>query len=109
MRDAFLCDVCLVSSVIDDDSAVLVREVDPGLEICLLDRLTGRVVREAEIDQVCMLPRELRKESVVSSTRHIYDLVETACLTVVKTAAACHNIGIHVYRVYRVAYSDNAV
>ena len=109
MRNASLSDICLVSSVIDDHSAVLVCKVYPCLEICLLDRLTGRVVREAEIDQVHVLLREFRKETVVCSTRHVNDLVKTSGLAVVETAATCHNVGIHVYRVYRVAYCDYAV
>ena len=106
VRDIRLGDICLVGGIIDDDSAHPVRIVHPFLQLCLCDRGAGRVIREAQIDQIGRLLRQLRREAVFRRTRHIDDLAPGLLHLVIGSGSARHDVGIHIHGIDRVADSN---
>ena len=103
VRHIFLCDVCLVSGVVDDHCTVLVCVVYPLLKFVLCDRCTTRVVREAEIDQVRCLYRKFRQESIGFQTRHVDHSIKIFVFLVVFAGTSCHYVCVYINRINRVA------
>ena len=104
VRDILLGNICLICCIIDDHAAVFVGVVDPLLKSCLCDSTAGRIVREAEIDQIrYFICRYLRKETILLFAGHVDHTVKVLTLFVIKTSTSGHNVGIYIYRINWVA------
>ena len=85
---------------------LFVRIVHPFLQLILCDRCTGRIVREAQIDDIRCLLRKLRSESVFFLTWHVDHIAPKSGCCIICSGSSCHNIGIYIDWIYRIADSD---
>ncbi len=109
MREIRIRDVGLIGRVIDDHAAFPIGVVHPPLKLLLRDRRAGRVVGEAEIDQIRPLLREIGDEAVRLGAGHIDHIAPVPGFRIVCAGAAGHHVGIHVDRIDRIADRDPRV
>ena len=95
--DCGVADVGLVRAVEEDDSLVLLRVFHPRGELGLGGDGAGRVVREAEVDQVGGDRRHGRHVAVGGRALEVGDALVTA--VDVGAGAARHDVGVDVDRV----------
>ena len=98
-----------IGGIIEDDGAILPCIVYPILQLRLMNHRTGWIVRETQIDEVRHFPWEFRNETILLGTRHIDDLVILTGHFIVISRTSGHNVGIYIYRIYRVAYCDRTI
>jgi len=106
--DVRVGDERLVGGVEEDHAIVGVGVVDPLLQLGLAGHGAGRVVGEAEVDDVHLLGRQRRDEVVGLVARHVDDVLIVAFL-VGLAGAADHDVGVVVDRVDRVADGHHVV
>ena len=105
MGNALFCDISLISGVIDDHSACLIGVIHPLLKPVLRDGGSAGIVWKTQVDKVRRLFRKFRKETIFFQAGHIDYPVEVLHVSVIFAGASRHNVGIHIYRIYRVADS----
>ena len=108
VRDLRVGDEGLVGGVEEDHAVIGIGVVDPLLQLGLAGHGAGRVVGEAEVDDVHLACRQRRDETVGLVARHV-DHVGVVPLVVGLAGAADHDVGVVVDRVDRVADGDDVV
>ncbi len=108
VRDLRVGDERLVGGVKEDHAVVGIGVIDPLLQLGLAGHGAGRVVGEAEIDNVHLLRRQRRDETVGLVARHVDDVLVIP-LVIGFAGAADHDVGVVVDRVDRVADGDDVV
>ena len=103
-----LRDIRFVGRVVQDHGLVLVRIIDPFFQLIRRDSGAGGVVREAEVNDVGFLLRQLRQKMVLFAARHVNDPVPALAFLILPGAAR-HDVGVHVNRVDRVAHRNHVV
>ena len=106
VRHIFLGDICFISRVINDNGTVLVGIIDPFLQLCFVDRGAGRIVGEAQIDQIRHFLWQLRGKVIVRRAGHVDHIAPSFRGRVIGACPSRHNIGIHIDRVDRIADRD---
>ena len=109
VRNAFFTDICLISSIVDDHCMILICIIHPLLQLCLGDRGTGRIIREAEIDQIRYFRRKLGCIPVCCRTGHVDHIAPETCCLVIGSRTSCHNICIYINGINRIAYCDPCI
>ena len=88
----------LVSGIVQDNGIVCQCVIYPSLQACAVVGSAGRVVRGAQINDVSLDGRvRQRQEAVGLVCVHVRDF------------AAAHNVGVHVYRIYRIRNQNRVV
>ena len=108
VRDLGVGDKGLVGGVEEDHRVVGIGVVDPLLELGLGGDGAGRVVGEAEVDDVDLRRRQGGDEVVRLVAGEVDDILVVA-LVVGFAGAADHDVGVVVDRVDRVADGDDVV
>ena len=109
MRDIVLADIGFISGIKDDHRLVCIRIIHPGLELLPVQRRTGRVVRGADVDDIRCSVRKCRAEAVFLRAGHVDDIAPARCLIIIFTCTACHDVGIHINRINRIADRDHII
>ena len=109
MRHALLDDEALVGRVEENDGAVLVGVVDPGLELVAREHGAGGVVGRAQVDEVDWGFGKRRAEVVCRGGGHVDNVGPTFRALVVEARASGHGVGVDVDGVDRIAYGDAVV
>ena len=105
-RNIFFCNISFVSSIVDDDCTCFVGIIYPNLKLFFCDRLAGRVVREAQIDDIRSFFWQFRTEIVFCGTRHVDHITPGLTFRIISAGSSCHNVGIHINRVNRITYRN---
>ena len=85
---------------------MLIRIIDPLLQLCLVHNRACRIVGEAQIDQIRHLFRQVWYKPILRCTGHVDHFVKSPCLRIVITRSARHYIGIHIDRIDRITHSN---
>ena len=103
-----LGDVGVVSSIKEDDGVMLQGVVHPLFQLLTGEGGARRIIRAAEVNQVNGLFRQLRAEIVLGVAGKIGDAL-VAAIRLQSAGAAGHDIGVQVYRVYRIRDGNGVI
>ena len=98
-----LRNIRLISSIKQDHRTDAIRIVHPALQLFLCDRRTGRIVREAQVNQIRCLLRKIRSKPIVRGTWHVDNITPALRQRIIASGTPCHYIGIHIHRIDRIA------
>ena len=102
VRDILLTDICFISSIIYYHRSHLVRIINPSLKSILGNNSSGRIVGEAEIDDIRGLCRYLGHEIVFSRTRHVYHIGPCLACLIKNAGSSCHYICVNIHGINRI-------
>ena len=105
-RDLRVLDEGLVGGVEENDRIVLLRILHPGFELGAGGDGTGRVVGEAEIDEVGFFVRNVR-DKLVSGIAGQVEQAGVSAVLIGVAGIAGHHVGVHVNRIDRVGDGDD--
>ena len=102
-------DIRFIGRIVDDDEIVFFGGADPVFQFCLAHGRTGRVGRVAEVDHIDVFCRRLGFEAVFRRAGQIDDAGIAARAGIVKARVAAHDVGIEIYRIYRIGYGEGQI
>ena len=104
VRYIVLWNICFICCIVDDHSSIFVCIIYPHLKLVFCDGGAGRIVRQTEINNVWCLLWKFRHKIIFHRARHINDIAPCLCLCIIFACSSCHNIRVHIDRIYRIAH-----
>ena len=98
MRYVRVGDEGLVCSVKKNYGLIKACIIDPFFQLLFCCDSTSRIIREAQVNQIDLLPWQVRYKIILFGTGHINNAFILALLGRLAGSAG-HNVGIHIYRI----------
>ena len=85
---------CLVGRIVHNQSTISKSVINPLFELAAGYYSTGGIIRVAKIHYIELFLRDIARKSVLGIAGYVFYLI------------AAHQVGIHLYRIYRVCNTD---